>query len=187
MDSALVGRILTVTLFVVLSLAGFGFSAYLFYVATSAYVFVLAIAFLLLSIVAGFFNIYASMWYYRSFLYDKYLAGIRAKLRPLSNFPTVGIIVPVYNEDPSMVDANLSQLKRIDYPRGKLRFYLADDSTDKTIAAKLEKIAYRQGIKYVHRGQRSGFMQNAVKIGFLHKIKSFAQNDVYTQNLSTHI
>ncbi len=156
------GRLLTVVLFTVLSIAGFGFAIYLFWVATSLYMFILAIAFTFLSLVAGFFNIYASLWYYRSFLYGEYLDKIRKTLKPVRNFPTMAIVIPVYNEDPEMVAGNLAELKTIKYPKEKLRFYLADDSTDAAIRGSLQKAAEKLGMKYIHRTDRAGFKAGAL-------------------------
>lgn len=156
------GRILTVLLFISLSVAGMGFSIYLFYVATSLYMYVLAIAFLLLSIVAGLFNVHASVWYYRSFKYDGYLEQIKKKLKPLSSFPTVTIAIPAYNEDPAMVDDNIKQLLKINYPKKKLSVYLLDDSTNADIAKKLKRVASKYNINYLHRDERKGFKAGAL-------------------------
>jgi cellulose synthase/poly-beta-1,6-N-acetylglucosamine synthase-like glycosyltransferase len=156
------GRILTVLLFLTLSLAGIGFSVYLFYVATSLYMYILAVAFLLLSIVAGLFNVHASVWYYRSFKYDAYLAEIKAKLKPLTKLPTVTIAIPAYNEDPKMVDENIQELLRINYPKDKLEVYLLDDSTDTAAAKGLKAVAAKYKINYIHRNDRNGYKAGAL-------------------------
>lgn len=156
------GRILTVLLFLTLSLAGIGFSVYLFYVANSIYMYILAVAFLLLSIVAGLFNVHASVWYYRSFKYDAYLEKIKAKLKPLGKLPTVTIAIPAYNEDPAMVDINIQELLQINYPKNKLEIYLLDDSTDAATARGLKAIAAKYKINYLHRNDRDGYKAGAL-------------------------
>lgn len=156
------GRILTVLLFLLLSVAGMGFSIYLFYVATSLYMYVLAVGFLLLSVVAGVFNVHASVWYYRSFKYDEYLEQITKKLKPLSEFPTVTLAIPAYNEDPAMVEDNIKELLTINYPKEKLSIYLLDDSSDAKIAKGLKRVAAKHHINYLHRDERKGFKAGAL-------------------------
>jgi cellulose synthase (UDP-forming) len=156
------GRVLTVVLFTILSIAGFGFAIYLFWVATSLYMFILACAFAVLAFVAGFFNIYASIWYYRSFYYDKYLEKIRHSLKPLGKLPTVALIIPVYNEDPLMVEKDIESLLKMDYPKQKMKFYIADDSTDSQIKVSLKNIAKKLKINYVHRDDRKGYKAGAL-------------------------
>jgi cellulose synthase (UDP-forming) len=156
------GRILTVALFTILSIAGFGFAVYLFYVATSPYMYLLAIAFALLAAAAGFFNIYASIWYYRSFFYDEYLGKIRSRLKPMDRYPTVAMIMPMYNEDPAMVEANIRDLKTMNYDKKKLRLYVADDSTDKNIAAEMADLSKKYNFTYVHRDDRRGYKAGAL-------------------------
>ncbi len=135
------GRLLTVALFTILSVAGFGFAIYLFYVATSTYMYMLAIGFAILAAAAGFFNIYASIWYYRSVFYDEYLDKIRAKLKPIDRYPTISVIMPMYNEDPEMVEANLRTLQTMNYDKKKLKFYVADDSTDHKISSAIVELS----------------------------------------------
>ena len=156
------GRVLTVALFIVLSVAGFGFSIYLFYVANSIYMYMLAIAFTILSAAAGFFNIYASIWYYRSFYYEKHLAGIKSTLKQIEKYPTVALIVPMYNEDPAMVENNITELKRMNYDKKKFRIYVADDSTDENIVSSMEEMSKRLKFKYIHRTERVGYKAGAI-------------------------
>ncbi|MDE1846361.1 MAG: glycosyltransferase [Candidatus Micrarchaeota archaeon] len=156
------GRTLAVLLFVTLSVAGMIFALYLFYVANSPYMYLLAASFTILSLIAGFFNIYASIWYFRSFFYDKYLEKINAGLPKITAFPRVAVAIPVYNEDPGMVEKNLKELLKLNYPKGKINFYLADDSTDKKIVAELAKISRKLGVEYIHRENRQGFKAGAL-------------------------
>lgn len=156
------GRILTAALFVVLSVAGLGFSVYLFYVSNTLYMYALAASFLVLSLIAGFFNVYASVWYYRSYFYDQYLTGIKNRLKPLKRFPDVAIAVPMFNEDPDMVEKNLSELVKMRYPKEKMHVYLLDDSTDEGTRRSIRGIAKRYGAGYLHRNNRQGFKAGAL-------------------------
>ncbi len=156
------GRLLTVAIFILLSLAGFGFALYLFWVATTPYMMLLAVGFTFLALIACFFNIYAAMWYYRSFFYDAHLEKINKGLKPMSRIPTVAVVIPTYNEEAEMVDSNIKELLKLDYPRQKLSFYLADDSTDIGIRKGLEEVAKKYRIQYVHREDRKGFKAGAI-------------------------
>jgi membrane protein YdbS with pleckstrin-like domain len=84
-DKEQIGRLFTVIVFCTLSISGFGFSIYLFLVANSPFIYVIAISFLFLSVFAGFFNILAAYWYYKSFYYEKYLEGLKKKLKPMKS------------------------------------------------------------------------------------------------------
>ncbi|MGI0134529.1 MAG: glycosyltransferase, partial [Candidatus Micrarchaeaceae archaeon] len=184
-DVQLAGRLLTVTLFSILSIAGIAFSIYLFLISKSLYMYGLSTAFTALSLFAGFFNIYASIWYYRSYLYDSYLAKIKAKLKPLRRMPTVAVAIPVYNEEPEMVQRNVKSLLKLNYPKAKLKFYLLDDSTDTGIANALAGIAKKLGVVYLHRTERKGFKAGALNNLMKHMKEEFIaifDSDEYLTN-----
>lgn len=155
-------RFSTVITFIVLSVASFVFAGYMFFVANSAYTFALACAFLALSVFAGFFNIYASVSYLRSYFYDRYLEKIRRGLRPLRRLPTVAVAIPVFNEDPEMVKRNLDRLFELDYPKDKMRFYVLDDSTKPEAVLELSEFCADRGITFMHRSNRNGFKAGAM-------------------------
>ena len=108
-----------IVLFMILSAAGLCFSVYLFYVSypLSVQSWLLAVGFTLLSVIAGSFNIYAAMWYYRSYQYDGYLKNIMSKLKPVTSYPTVAVLIPSYNEEPDMVERNIKSLFALNYPQ----------------------------------------------------------------------
>lgn len=164
---------LTVLLFVTLSVAGMIFSIYLFYVSNTPYMYVLAASFTTLSLIAGFFNIYASIWYFRSFFYDAYLARIRKGLKKLREFPTVAIAVPVYNEDPEMVEGNMAELLKMNYPKEKMHFFLLDDSTDEKKSGELKRISKSMGFAYLHRNDRKGYKAGALNNMLKHSKDKF--------------
>jgi len=155
-------RLFTVALFIILSIAGICFSIYFFYIANNIWMYLLAAAFTFLSFIAAFFNVYASIWYFRSIFYDEYLKEIDKNKKLPKVLPNVAIIVPTYNEAPAMVEKNLSELLKMNYPKKKLKFYLADDSTKPEIVNALEEISKKYNIKFVHRNERTGFKAGAL-------------------------
>jgi cellulose synthase/poly-beta-1,6-N-acetylglucosamine synthase-like glycosyltransferase len=162
MEKELALRGVSVALFVILTVLGMGFSIYIILKVHTFYMSILAILFLVLSAVSGFFNAFTSYCYYRSYLYDKHLKRIQERLKPLRGFPTVAMAVPVYNEDPSMVEKNLSRLMEMNYPKDRINYYLLDDSTDPKIQKELEAFSKRKKISYIHRTDRKGFKAGAL-------------------------
>ncbi len=155
-------RLATVVIFLLLSIASFIFAGYLFIEVNSTYMFALACTFLILAAFAGFFNVYAALCYFRSYFYDKYIDNITAKLKPLRKFPTIAIMMPVYNEDPKMVKRNLLKLKEMNYPKSKITYYLLDDSTKKDIINDLRNFCMKKGITFIHREDRKGCKAGAL-------------------------
>lgn len=162
LEKGFLTRLVTSMMFIILSAAGIGFAIYLFFVSNSVYTYMIAIVFMLLSLVSGFFNLYASIWYARSYFYDGYLAQIRKGLRPLGTLPTIAVIMPSFNEEAQMVEENLARLRKLDYPKDKIKFYLADDSTKKEISDELEKFCDKNGIEFLHRANRDGYKAGAL-------------------------
>lgn len=162
LNKELIGRLITVFLFIVLSIAGIGFSVYLFSIANTLNMYILSASFLFLSLIAGFFNLYASLLYFRSYFYDSYLEKINRGLKPLTELPTVAVCIPMYNEDPQMVERNVAELTELNYPKEKLRFYLADDSNKPEIVEGVRDVAKRHGCTLVHRDERNGFKAGAL-------------------------
>lgn len=161
-DKGFLVRLFSVALFVFLAVAGIGFVLYLFVIADSAYMFVLAIAFATLTVVAGFFNIFAALVYYRSYFYDRYLEKINRALKRSGRKPTVAVVMPVFNEDAALVERNMLRLKDMKYPEDKIKFYMIDDSTVQSTASELERFSKANGIVYVHRTARKGFKAGAL-------------------------
>lgn len=165
-------RLATLTLFIILTIIGLIFSLYLFFSVHSIYMYVIAACFAVLTLVSGFFNITTSYLYYRSFLYEEYLGQIKKNLKPIASYPTVAVAVPVYNEDPELIEKNLSRLTEMDYPKEKLKFYLLDDSTNEGIRQGLKSFSARHGITYIHREKRTGF-----KAGALNNMMAICKED----------
>ena len=155
-------RLATVSIFTLLSIASIVFSGYMFMEANSSYTFFLAVAFLALSLFAGFFNVYASISYFRSYFYDVHLDEVTRNLRPLRRLPTIAIAMPVFNEDPEMVKRNMKLLFQLDYPKRKMRFYLLDDSTVASTVAELKKFCSASNVVFMHRDDRTGYKAGAM-------------------------
>ncbi len=156
------GRILTVVIFLLLSVAGFGFSVYLFMVANSPFLYVIAAGFLILSILSGFFNVLASYWYYKSFNYKAYLEGIRKKLRPIKSYPTVSVVMPTHDEDVDMIRRNVAALKGLSYQKGRMNLFVLNDSSDPAIKGKIESMCRELGVRFIYRGTNKGYKGGAL-------------------------
>jgi len=154
-------RAVTIIIFVSLLVTGMFFSIYLFYIANSLYMLVVAAGFGALSIFAGFFNFYASILYYRSYFYDGYLDKIRKGLKKPKVWPSVAIIMPVYNENPKTVESTFRTLLKMRYPKERLAYYVLDDSTKPETANEIKSFAKSHGIRYIHRMDRRGFKAGA--------------------------
>ncbi|EQD45399.1 UDP-forming cellulose synthase catalytic subunit [mine drainage metagenome] len=155
-------RIITVVIFVIMAIAGIGFSAYLIYISHSLYMYILAILFTVLSVISGFFNIFASSFYYRSYFYEKYLKKLKEELKPMKRLPAVAVVVPLYNEDIEQVEKNVLKLFELNYPKKLLHVYIADDSTEVQKVEELSRFCADNNIRYVHRDNRKGFKAGAL-------------------------
>ena len=98
----------------------------------------------------------------------KYAQRLRSEFRPVpeSQWPTVTVQLPVYNE----VDVIARLIKsacNLDYPADKLQIQVVDDSTDETtlVAAQLVKQYQNRGVNIclVHRTNRVGFKGGALR------------------------
>jgi cellulose synthase/poly-beta-1,6-N-acetylglucosamine synthase-like glycosyltransferase len=98
----------------------------------------------------SFLVIFINVWYFLIFFETKeeYVQD-----KKVSNFPTVSVLVPAYNEE-RIIAKTLNHLLNLDYPKSKLEVIVVDDgSTDKTyeIASTFSK----HGVK-VFRKQNEG-------------------------------
>ena len=155
-------RIVTVAVFVILAIAGVGFSGYLLVIANSPYMYFTAVLFAILAIISGFFNLVASTTYYRSYFYNKHFIELEKTIKPLTSFPTVAIAVPTYNENPKTVEKTVKKLMKMDYPRSKMELFILDDSTDELTNKRLRDFARKIRVRYLHRDNRTGFKAGAL-------------------------
>ncbi len=178
-------RLLVVSLFVLLTISGILFSLYMIYFgAHTAYSMTIAVIFLALTLISGFFNIFTSYSYYRSAFYSEYLDGITRSLKPLSSYPTVAVAMPVYNEDVETVKRNASRLKEMNYPKDRIRFYLLDDSTDQRTRLELRRFAADKGMVYMHRRTRKGYKAGALNEMLKHSHEEFIAVFDYDEHLT---
>lgn len=158
----LISRAFAIVMFIIMTVVGLAFSIYLLFHVTTAYMQVLTVAFMLLNAVCGFFNIFTSYSYYRSYLYENHLKEIQKSVKPITYFPTVAIAMPVHNEDTALVKRNLLQLMKLEYPKSRLSFYLLDDSTGSEARKQLREFSKSKNIFYMHRENRKGFKAGAL-------------------------
>src|ERR1700704_1500934 len=131
---------------------------------TPAETFVLAAYFFVLVILA----IYGWHRYYLVYLYMRN-KDRQPKPGPMLNpLPVVTIQLPLYNEM-YVADRLIEAVCAIEYPRDRLEIQVLDDSTDVTrsIAELSVQRLAAQGIdiKYIHRGDRTGFKAGALEVG----------------------
>lgn len=72
----------------------------------------------------------------------------------------VAVFIPVYNEEPDIVEPCVRACTAIAYP--DVCVYLLDDSTDAQKQTAMQEICRRYRLRYVHRGHRRGFKAGAI-------------------------
>ncbi len=72
----------------------------------------------------------------------------------------VAVFIPVYNEEPRIVEACIRACTAIAYH--DFRVFLLDDSTDEGKRAAMQEFARRYNVRYVHRDHRRGFKAGAI-------------------------
>ncbi|WP_292520480.1 glycosyltransferase [Methanoculleus sp.] len=75
----------------------------------------------------------------------------------------VAVFIPVYNEEPQVVESCIRACTAITYP--DVCIFLLDDSTDARKRISMEEISHRYGLHYVHREHRRGFKAGAINHG----------------------
>ncbi len=160
--NGVLSRVALIALFFILTSVSLIFSVYLIITADSPFVYVVAISFTVLSLVSGVFNIVSSYSYFRSYFYTEYLDKLKSKLKPMKSYPSVAVVVPVYNEEPEMLAKNLARFRELRYNKRKLRFYVLDDSTNPGIANATKRISAENGAVYMHRDKRENFKAGAM-------------------------
>jgi len=77
------------------------------------------------------------------------------------NYPSVLILIPVYNEPISIIKRMVEALHKIDYPKNRLHIYLLDDSNPK-ITDRNGEICKLNGCKIIKRKNRKGYRAGAL-------------------------
>ncbi len=156
MDIELAKRYFLIGFVVFFSLIAILFGVYLLLFTPTLYLKLLSALFLLLAVIAFFFNTMGSIYFYKSYLYRNY------KITPLERFPSVAVVVASYNEEPETVEQTINSLKALDYPREKISYYLLDDSTKPEIVRELSAFCKKEGVALQHRDNRRGFKGGAL-------------------------
>jgi cellulose synthase/poly-beta-1,6-N-acetylglucosamine synthase-like glycosyltransferase len=85
-----------------------------------------------------------------------------------SNYPTVTIQLPIYNEV-YVISRLLDAVIKMNYPREKLQIQVLDDSSDETVKLAEKKVFEIRSlgfdIEHIRRGTREGFKAGALKYG----------------------
>ncbi len=80
-----------------------------------------------------------------------------------SQWPTVDVLIPTYNEPLKVVAPSVLAAKNIDWPSDKINIYLLDDGG----RSEFEQFALQSGVHYIHRdtnaGAKAGNINNALK------------------------
>lgn len=81
---------------------------------------------------------------------------------PVHDMPhrPVAIFIPVYNEDPGVVEPCVRSCMEIAYPA--FQTYILDDSTDAQKQAAMQDISRQYGLRYIRRDHREGFKAGAI-------------------------
>ncbi len=72
----------------------------------------------------------------------------------------VAVFIPVYNEEPDVVESCVRACTAISYP--DVCTFLLDDSTDVRKRASMQDICRQYGLRYLHRDHRRGFKAGAI-------------------------
>lgn len=159
---SIASRLFVVTLFFVLSSTSLIFSIYLLFHSFGALYYFIAISFAVLALVTCVFNTVTAYAYYKSYFYDAYFEKLEKGLKPLREYPTVAVIVPTYKESVALVEKGMSSLKKLRYERGKIKYYLHDDSHDSEANAKKKALCKKYGFTYVTRPENTHFKAGAL-------------------------
>ncbi len=110
------------------------------------------------------------------FLWLRWAAPRRAQPAPLTEWPSVTIQLPIYNER-YVVERLIESVVALDYPADRLHIQVLDDSTDDTVALARAKVAQCRArgvnIEYVQRPRRVGFKAGALAYGLSRTASDF--------------
>ena len=116
---------------------------------------------LLLVVVTAFgviqFMSYADHLLRSLYAYPEHPVTPRQEAAPASR---AAVFVPVYNEEPRVVESCVRACMEITYPDASV--YLLDDSTDAQKRASMQEICRRYHLRYIHRDHRQGFKAGAI-------------------------
>lgn len=172
-ETGIARRLTVVLLFFILSATSIVFSAYLLMHAYGLLFYAIAISFTALALISCVFNTMTAYTYYKSYFYTAYFNKLTASLKPMKGYPSVAVVMPVYNEDPEMFGKNLHRLRDLEYDKSKLTFYVLDDSTKPDVRERIERISRDNKAVYIHRSDRKGFKAGALNNMLKHSKEEF--------------
>lgn len=97
-------------------------------------------------------GLYFIALYFSIFLFSIFLFEPRAKLKKLSHFPKVSVIIPAWNEEKNIKETVESALS-LDYPKDKLQVIAVDHGSNDQTGKILDSI---NGIEVLHIGRKEG-------------------------------
>ncbi|MFB3764120.1 MAG: glycosyltransferase family 2 protein [Methanotrichaceae archaeon] len=80
--------------------------------------------------------------------------------RRVLGIPKVAIFIPIYNEDPCVVESSILACKLINYDNFEI--FLLDDSIEGNISNNFIHLTKKLEIKYIHRSHRRGYKAGAI-------------------------
>ena len=104
---------------------------------------------------------------YLVLLYYFYKKSFRKKNQLVFNYPTVSVLVPVYNEE-KIIAKKIQNIEELDYPSDKIEVIFIDGkSTDKTPEIIAERAQNsKKSLRLIKQDQRDGY-SGAVSEGIL--------------------
>ncbi len=143
----------------VTSILAIAYGAYLVSVVSSQpALLVLAIIFFFLCIAIALFNLVAGYFYSFSQFAPKNDAGAL----PPKVLPKVALAVTTCNENPALVEKTLFALKKMEYPKEKLEFWVLDNSDAEETRSAIALAAKRNGYRYEYRDRLKGFKAGSI-------------------------
>ncbi len=113
----------------------------------------LALLFLLLAVVLGILSSFVAYFYAYSGACSRNDRGCP----PPRKLPSVALAVTTCNEDGHLVERTLAALKKIEYPRDKLEWWVLDNSDEPQARKRIEKLARKNGYAYAYHERKEGF------------------------------
>lgn len=138
----------------------FGIAYYFYLIALvfpSVFEKIIGILFLIIILISTFFSVGGSLYFLTS-----YNANKKFKYKKPSALPSVSIVIPVYNEEPTMVENTLLSFSKINYPNNRLKCVMLDDSTNTKISSEMKRLAELYNYQYIKRENREGFKAGAL-------------------------
>ncbi len=115
--------------------------------------------------------------YYEVFLlitYFEHREGMKEENKPidgkLKHFPTVSVIIPVWNEETTLGNT-VHSLLNLDYPKDKLKIIIIDDGSTDTTWEVAQKFAKHPQIECYHK--ENGGKHTALNFGLTHVTSEF--------------